>query len=94
MSDKVFVDPRRLREFAADLKTFRSNVTELTGYLEGSLRQLSDSWHDEQFMRFQDAFRIAQQRLRHFAEEIEQTAPQLEKDAQAAEEIHNLQMPN
>lgn len=94
MSKKVFVDPKRLREFAADLKSFRSNVLELTGRLEGNLRQLSDSWRDEQFARFQDAFRTAQQRLRQFADEIEQTTPKLEKDAQAAEEIHNLQIPN
>lgn len=93
MSNKVFVEPRRLREFAADLKAFRSNVTELTGNLEGNLRQLSDSWRDEQFEHFRDSFRNAQQRLRQFADEIEQTTPQLEKDAQAAEEIHNLQIP-
>ena len=90
----VFIEPERLRKFASDLSTFRSNVNELTSRLNGNLDRLSESWQDEGFVRFREHFKQTQQRLKKFSDVVEQTVPKLARDAQAAEEIHKDALPN
>ena len=94
MPNKVYVEPERLRKFANDLKIFRSDVNELTSRLRGNLNRLSDSWQDQEFEKFRQVFEVAQERLRKFSDEIEQTVPKIERDAQAAEDYFNVNLPN
>lgn len=94
MTKKVYVEPERLRKFAGGLKNFRSQIHELTDRLNGNLNHLSESWQDQEFDKFKLAIDTARQRLRKFSEEVERIAPQIERDARAAEEIHNQKLPN
>jgi WXG100 family type VII secretion target len=94
MAKQAYVDYERIRHFADDLKNFRSKVNEITSRLQGNLSRLSDSWQDQEFDNFAQAFASAQQTLRRFSDEVEQTLPKLERDAQRAEEIHNMKVPN
>lgn len=90
----VFIEPARLRKFANDLSKFRNNVNELTSRLNGNLERLSESWQDEGFIQFKEHFERTQERLRKFSDVVEQAVPKLERDAQAAEEIHKDGLPN
>lgn len=90
----IFVDEERLRDFAHALKGFRADVSELTQRLNYNLNQLSDSWKDQEFDNFRQAFETAQQRLKHFSAEVEQTVPQLERHAEAAKAIHEVKPPS
>jgi WXG100 family type VII secretion target len=94
MAKQAYVDYERIRHFADDLKNFRAKVNEITSRLQGNLSRLSDSWQDQEFDNFAQAFASAQQTLRRFSDEVEQTLPKLERDAQRAEEIHNMKVPN
>lgn len=89
MAQKVYVDPERIRVFASDLKSFREKIGELTSQLQNNLSNLSDSWQDQEYENFAHAFMAAQQRLRRFEVEVEQTLPKLERDAERADEINN-----
>lgn len=91
---KVFVHPERLRNFARALKGFRADVNELTGQLNYNLNHLSDSWKDQEFDNFRQVFETAQQRLKHFSAEVEQTIPKLERHADNAEAIHEGDLPS
>jgi len=93
MAQKVYVEPERIRRFAGDLKGFRQKVSELTSQLQNNLSNLSDSWQDQEYENFAHAFMAAQQRLRRFADEVEQTLPKLEADAERADEITNVRLP-
>jgi WXG100 family type VII secretion target len=90
----VNIESERLRKFANDLSNFRNNVNELTSRLNGNLNRLSESWEDDGFVQFKEHFERTQRRLRKFSEVVEQTVPKLERDAQAAEEIHTGGIPN
>jgi WXG100 family type VII secretion target len=94
MAKQADVDYAQIRHFADNLKTFRSKVIEINSRLQGNLNRLSDSWQDQEFDNFAQAFASAQQTLRRFTDEIEQTLPKLERDAQRAEEIHNPKAPD
>lgn len=91
---RVYIEPERLRKFAQDLSIFRNKVNELTSRLNVNLHRLSESWQDEGFMRFREHFERTQQRLNKFSDVVEQTVPKLERDAQAAGEIHKDQLPD
>lgn len=93
MAKNVFIEPERIRKFASDLASFRSDINELTDRLSGNLSRLSESWQDQEFAKFKEVFDSTQQRLRKFSVEVEQTIPKLERDARAAEEIHNVNLP-
>jgi uncharacterized protein YukE len=93
MADKVFTEPKRIRDFASDLSNFREHINELADRLRGNLSRLSESWRDEEFEKFREVFETAQQRLRKFSAEVEETLPKLERDAAAAEEIHRVKPP-
>ena len=90
----VFIEPERLRKFAADLGKFRSDVNDLTSRLNSNLNHLGESWQDEGFREFKEHFERTKQRLRKFSDVVEQTLPKLERDAHAGEEIHKGGIPN
>lgn len=94
MPKQVHVEPERIRRFASDLKGFRDKVGELTVQMRNNLSHLSDSWQDHEYENFAHAFVAAQQRLRKFSDEVEQTLPKLERDAERADEIHNVRLPS
>jgi len=94
MAEKVYIEPERVRKFAGDLSNFRAHIIELTERLRGNLGRLSDSWQDQEFDKFREAFETTQQRLQRFSHEVEQTLPKLERDAAAAEAIHSINMPS
>ncbi len=91
---KAFIEPERLRKFAADLGRFRSDINDLTSRLSGNLNRLGDSWQDDGYREFKEHLERTKQRLSKFSDIVEQTLPKLERDAHAAEEIHKGGIPN
>lgn len=92
--NKVYIEPERLRKFSSDLGNFRNGVNELTNRLNGNISRLGESWQDDGFRQFKEHFERTKQRLRKFSDIVEQTIPKLERDANAAEEIHKGGIPN
>jgi uncharacterized protein YukE len=63
---RVEADPEELRRFAARLRAFSEDLRERERTLKVDLHRLGETWKDEQFHRFADAFREFSQPLGRF----------------------------
>jgi len=90
MTSDIFVDPERIRKFTSDLTGFRVQIDEFTDRIGNNLHRLSESWRDQEFEKFREAFDSAHRKLLKFSSEIEQTIPQLNRDAENAELLQGV----
>jgi uncharacterized protein YukE len=78
---RVYVDPDRLEEFARRLAEFSREVNLIYSNLDGRLKSLNATWRDQEYEKFKDAFADLQKLLRDFTRMVDQTHPELRKDA-------------
>ncbi len=83
---KAIVDPAELRRFAQLLRRFNEELNEKTGVLAAQLNELSQSWRDQEQIRFTDEFSANMKALGRFVESNEQYIPYLLRKAQLIEE--------
>ena len=83
---QAIVDPAELRRFAQLLRRFNEDLNEKTGVVASQLNQLSQSWRDQEQMRFADDFSAHLKALGRFVESNEQYIPYLLRKAQLIEE--------
>jgi WXG100 family type VII secretion target len=83
---KASVDPSELRRFAADLNRFNSELQTLVAGLHGKMRQLEQTWRDQEQRKFADAFEQTAKGLGNFLEASHQHVQFLGKKASLIED--------
>ena len=83
---KAHVDPNELRRFAADLNRFNNELQGLVGTIHGKLRNLENTWRDQEQKKFSEAFEQTARALSLFLEASHQHVQFLGKKANLIEE--------
>jgi len=83
---KAHVDPAELRRFAQDLNRFNAELQNLMGGLHARLRNLEQSWRDQEQHKFTEAFEQTAKALGGFLEQSHQHVGFLVKKATLIEE--------
>jgi len=86
---KAVVDPAELRRFAQDLKRFNGNVQGLLAALHGRFNDLSQSWRDQEHVKFAEEFEATVKVLARFSDSAEKHIPFLLRKAEKIEEYLN-----
>ncbi len=83
---KANVDPEELRRFAKELNNFNTEVETLVGRVRSKLRQLEQTWDDQEQRKFAAEFDISIKTLNHFLEFSKQYVPFLVQKARHIED--------
>ena len=89
---QVHNDPDRLRAFAVTLNKFAATSDERLNRLKSAIGHLGQTWRDQEFEKFVQAFATAQTRLRSFVDETKKVTPALEEDARKLDDYLKLTM--
>lgn len=85
MSQAV-VDPVDLRRFASMLREFTTDLQSRLTAVNGQMNALSQSWRDQEHLKFADEFSQHLKLLARFIEANEQHVPYLMRKAERIEE--------
>lgn len=85
---EAFVQPEKLRAFANQLRGYAELTGNCMGTLNTQLQRLGSSWRDQEYDRFEQEFQKTKAQLVALQAEIQKLVPELESDAQKADEIH------
>jgi len=83
---KAIVDPEELRRFAEELKRFNGDLQNSMSSLQARFGALSDTWQDQEHLKFAQDFTDTMKTLRRFIESSNQQGPFLLRKAQRIEE--------
>ena len=83
---KAQVDPAELRRFAAELNRFNTDVQSLVGTLNVRLRNLEQTWRDQEQKKFADSFEQVSRGMGQFLEHSAQHVQWLQRKAAIVEE--------
>jgi WXG100 family type VII secretion target len=83
---KAHVDPAELRRFAQDLNRFNNDLQSLVAGLHARMRNLENTWRDQEQKKFQDAFEQTVKTLGSFLENSQQHVSFLAKKATLIED--------
>ena len=83
---KANVDPAELRRFAQDLNRFNNELQSLVSGLHSRMRNLENTWRDQEQKKFQEQFEHTVKTLGAFLEESTQHVSFLAKKANLIEE--------
>ena len=83
---KAVVDPTELRQFATDLRRFNQELENHMRVLQTRIQTLSQSWRDQEQVKFTAEFEEALRSLTRFREASEIHAPFLIRKAERVEE--------
>ena len=83
---QAIVDPAELRRFAHNLKRFSEDLESSMASLHGQMQTLSESWRDQEHVKFVQEFEHTLKMLNHFTEAASQHVPFLVHKAERIEE--------
>jgi len=83
---QAIVDPAELRRFAHNLKVFNEDLRSNLGTLHGQMLVLSETWRDQEHLRFVQEFEDTLNLLQHFMELSTEHIPFLIHKAERIEE--------
>lgn len=83
---KAVVDPGELRRFAQDLKRFNDTLVGQIGVLNARLNDLSQSWRDQEHVKFVAEFEQTVRVLARFTDAADRHIPFLVRKAEKIEE--------
>jgi uncharacterized protein YukE len=83
---QAIVDPGELRRFAQNLKRFNNDLQNQMAALHGQLTGLSQTWRDQEQIKFTEQFEQTMQVMRRFMEASNQHVPFLLRKADRVEE--------
>ena len=84
----VIIDPGELRQFAAQLKRFNTELGSSSRKLSAQFRHLGETWRDPAYQRFTQEFEQTMRHLNRFQMISNEVIPLLPRKAQRAEEVH------
>ncbi|MEM4203566.1 MAG: WXG100 family type VII secretion target [Candidatus Methanomethylicaceae archaeon] len=88
--ERVFVDPEKLEEFATRLVTFAQDAEAIQNSIRGALQTLRETWRDQEFEKFRDAFMRCEQLFQKLIQEIRDVHPKLQADAKYIREYFGI----
>jgi WXG100 family type VII secretion target len=83
---KAHVDPAELRRFATDLNRFNNELQGLVSGLHSKMRNLENTWRDQEQKKFSEAFEQTVKALGNFLEASHQHVSFLGKKATLIED--------
>ena len=83
---QAIVDPAELRRFARNLKHFSEDLQTSMAGLHGQIKTLSESWRDQEHVKFVQEFEQTLHMLEHFMQAAELHVPFLVHKAERIEE--------
>jgi uncharacterized protein YukE len=83
---KAVADPEEIRKFAQMLKRFGTGMEQQMTQLNGQMSNLSQSWRDQEQVKFQKEFEDTMRQLMRFREAIDQQVPFLLRKADRLDE--------
>ena len=83
---KAVADPEEIRKFAQMLKRFGNGMEQQMTQLNGQMSNLSQSWRDQEQVKFQKEFEDTMRQLMRFREAIDQQVPFLMRKADRLDE--------
>lgn len=83
---QAIVDPGELRRFAQMLRRFNEEINDKSAAVAGQLSHLSQTWRDQEQLRFSEEFVSNMKALARFVDSNEQFIPYLLRKAQLVEE--------
>ena len=83
---KAVADPEEIRKFAQMLKRFGNGMEQQMTQLNGQMSNLSQSWRDQEQVKFQKDFEDTMRQLMRFRESIDQQVPFLMRKADRLDE--------
>jgi len=83
------MDPEQVRRFAEDLKRFNSDLQDKMVALQARFTALSDTWQDQEHVKFSEEFKQTLKALKKFVEISNQHTPYLLRKAQRIDEYLN-----
>ena len=86
---QAIMDPEEVRRFADELKRFNSDLQDRVVSLQARFAALSDTWQDQEHVKFAEEFKQTMKALKKFVEVSNQHAPYLMRKAQRIEEYLN-----
>lgn len=89
MSGQAIITPDEVKRFASALKRFNEELRGNSNRVHGQLRQLGESWRDQEHAKFEQEFSQAMQAIKRFADSSDQYVAYLTRKAQAAQDYLN-----
>lgn len=83
---QAIVDPAELRRFAQTLRRFNEDLNDKSTTIGSQLNTLSQSWRDQEHLKFTEDFRQSLKAIGRFVEMNEAYIPYLVRKAQLIEE--------
>ncbi len=90
---QVFVDPEKLEEFVSRLVAFNVEVAGALRALRGALQATGETWRDQEYEKFREAFTRTERFLTELMREIENVHPKLREDAYYIREYQRINPP-
>jgi len=86
---QAIMDPEQVRRFAEDLKRFNSDLQDKMVSLQARFAALSDTWQDQEHVKFAEEFKQTLKALKKFVDISNQHTPYLLRKAQRIDEYLN-----
>ncbi|MCX6904124.1 MAG: WXG100 family type VII secretion target [Verrucomicrobia bacterium] len=86
---QAIMDPEQVRRFAEELKRFNMDLQNNLASLQARFASLSDTWQDQEHVKFSEEFKQTVKALKKFVEVSNQLTPYLLRKAQRVEEYLN-----
>lgn len=83
---QAVVDPAEVRRFAMNLKRFNGELLNQLAVLHGQLLTLSNTWRDQEQVKFTEEFEHTMKVMNRFVEATNQHIPFLLRKAERVEE--------
>lgn len=83
---KAVADPEEIRKFAQMLKRFGAGMEQQMTQLNGQMSNLSQTWRDQEQVKFQKDFEDTMRQLARFRESIDEQVPFLLRKADRLDE--------
>ncbi len=83
---QAIVDPAEVRRFAMNLKRFNGELMNQLAVLHGQLLTLSNTWRDQEQIKFTEEFEQTMKVMHRFVEATNQHIPFLLRKAERVEE--------
>lgn len=83
---KAVADPEEIRRFAQLLKRFGASMNQQLTQMNGQMSNLSQTWRDQEQVKFQKEFEETMRQLARFNEAIDQQVPFLLRKADRLDE--------
>ena len=83
---QAIMDPEQVRRFAEELQRFNRDLQARMSSLQGRFSALSETWQDQEHVKFAEEFKQTVKALKKFVDSSEQHVPYLLRKAQRIDE--------